>query len=104
MRAPSLTSVEAMSGECSLPRDNGEFVFDEPWQGRALAMAVLVVDRLGVPWTAFQERLITAIASDPHRPYYESWAAALEGLVVDYGLLEPGDLDRAESEQHSEQS
>jgi nitrile hydratase accessory protein len=106
------TSVEAMAGDCALPRDNGEFVFDEPWQGRAFAIAVLLVDRLGVSWTAFQRRLITAIASDPRRQYYESWAAALESLVVDYELVEPSDLERAtrhvrleaESERHSAQS
>jgi hypothetical protein len=30
----------------SLPRDNGELVFEAPWQARALAIAVALVDRL----------------------------------------------------------
>ena len=39
-------------------------------------------DRLGLPWDEFRSRLIAAIADDPERPYYESWAVALEQLVV----------------------
>ncbi len=66
----------------SLPRDNGELVFDAPWQARALAIAVVLVERLGLPWDAFRHRLIASIAEDPNRPYYESWAKALESLVV----------------------
>ena len=34
----------------SLPRDNGELVFDAPWQARALAIAVAVVEKLDLPW------------------------------------------------------
>ena len=34
----------------SLPRDNGELVFEAPWQARALAIAVALVERLGLPW------------------------------------------------------
>jgi hypothetical protein len=32
-----------------------------------------------------RSRLIDAIAADPTRPYYESWATALESLVLDLG-------------------
>src|SRR5262249_18525318 len=32
--------VAAMEGATALPRENGELVFDEPWQGRAFGMAV----------------------------------------------------------------
>ena len=64
-----------------LPRQNGELVFDAPWQGRVLAMAVGAVDALGLEWDDFRQRLIAAIAADPDRPYYESWTVALEQLV-----------------------
>ena len=67
-----------------LPRENGELVFDAPWQGRVLAMAVGVVDHLGLDWDDFRRRLIAAIADDPERPYYESWTSALESLVDDH--------------------
>ena len=67
-----------------LPRQNGELVFDAPWQGRVLAMAVGVVESLGLEWDDFRRRLIAAIADDPERPYYESWTLALEDLVEDH--------------------
>jgi nitrile hydratase accessory protein len=79
----------------SLPRDNGELVFEAPWQARALAIAVAVVERLGLPWDEFRRRLMSAIAADPQRPYYESWSAALESLVVDMNLATPAVLDAA---------
>jgi len=87
--------VAVMSGDGALPRANGELVFDAPWQGRAVALAVVLVDRLGGDWDAFRRRLITAIADDPQRPYYESWAAALESFTVDHGLADTAVLDAA---------
>jgi nitrile hydratase accessory protein len=90
----SLTSdAEAMVGDSALPRDNGAFVFDEPWEGQAFGLAVALVDRLGLPWREFQQRLITAIAARPHGPYYENWAAALESLAIDFNLVSSDELD-----------
>ena len=87
--------VELMEGESALPRDNGELRFAAPWEGRVLALAVALVERLDLPWDAFRLRLIDAIAHAPDRPYYESWAAALEALVVDLELATPLALDAA---------
>jgi nitrile hydratase accessory protein len=81
--------------DASLPRDNGELVFEAPWQARALAIAVALVEKLGLPWDAFRQRLIDAIAEDPQRPYYESWGSALESMVVELELTTPSDLDAA---------
>ena len=64
--------------EASLPRDNGELVFEAPRQARAVAIAVTVVERLGLPGDVFRHRLMAEIADDPQRAYYESWGAALE--------------------------
>ena len=79
----------------SLPRENGELVFDAVWQARAWAIAVAVVERLGLPWDAFRHRLMASIAEDPHRPYYESWTKALESLVVAESLATAAALDEA---------
>jgi hypothetical protein len=40
-------------------------------------------------------RLMEEIAKDPPRPYYESWGAALESMVVDLDLTTPAALDAA---------
>ena len=41
---------------------------------------------------------MAAIADQPDRPYYESWVAALERLVVDRGLLTTQDIDNRSAE------
>ena len=84
-----------MDGVSALPRDNGELVFSAPWEGRAFALAVALVEELDVPWDAFRLLLIDAIAQDPDRPYYESWAVALEAFVISHGLATPEALDNA---------
>jgi nitrile hydratase accessory protein len=89
-----LSDAIAMMGEqTSPPRDNGELVFDAPWQARAFAIALATVERTGLPWDAFRLRLIDAIADEPDRPYYDCWVVALEALVVKEGLIARGELD-----------
>jgi nitrile hydratase accessory protein len=88
--------VALMAGPGALPRDNGELAFSAPWEARALAMAVGLVERLGLPWDTFRQRLIKAVADAPDRPYYESWAVALEALVVELKVTTPEALDAAE--------
>jgi nitrile hydratase accessory protein len=77
------TAREDAFAEQTLPRSNGELAFDHPWQARALAMAVLLVERTGRPWDDFRRRLVDAIADSPGRPYWESWVVALEALAAE---------------------
>lgn len=87
--------AEAMGGSTALPRRNdGEPVFDQPWQGRAVAVAIETVAALGLSWDDFRNRLIAAIGTDPGRDYYESWLAALEDLVAAHGLASCQEIDR----------
>ena len=51
--------LEAVS---ALPRDNGELVFDAPWQGRVLALALGLIDLFGLEWAVFRQHLSAAIA------------------------------------------
>jgi nitrile hydratase accessory protein len=87
--------VAALEGAGAPPRRNGELVFAAPWEGRAFGMALAVVERLGLDWSAFQRRLVAAIAEAPEAPYYACWTAALERLLVDHGVLSGADLDAA---------
>ena len=65
-----------------LPRRNGELAFDAPWQSTVFALAAAVVEHaFGGDREPFRRQLITAIAAEPGRPYWESWTAALEALV-----------------------
>ncbi len=89
-------TLTSLSGPAAPPRRNGELVFDAPWQGRAFGMAIGVVERLGLEWKVFQERLISEIARHPEAPYYDSWVAALETLIVDYGAVTAAEIDTAQ--------
>ena len=93
---PRLAEVDAaLAGRTALPRDNGELVFEEPWQGRALGMGVVVLDRTGASWPEFRRRhLVAAIRRRPPEPresaataYYAAWLDALEALLAERGLL-----------------
>ena len=86
-----------MPGPAALPRQNGELVFDAPWQGRMLGAAIALVEQLDVDWDEFRRRLIAAIADDPRRPYYDSWTVALESLVVDHSIATRADVDERAS-------
>jgi len=76
-----MTEPLSLSG-LDLPRRNGELAFDAPWQGTVFALAAAVVEHaFGGDREPFRQQLITAIAAEPARPYWESWTAALETLV-----------------------
>jgi hypothetical protein len=76
-----------------VPRSNGELAFDAPWQSRAFGMAAAVVEtRFGRDWEPFRRELIAAVAADEDRPYWESWTAALESLLVSAGLVSADEL------------
>ena len=83
-----------VDGPAAPPRSNGELVFDAPWQARVFGLAAAVVEtRFAGDREPFRRRLIAAIAADPDRPYWDSWAVALEDLVTTSGLVPAGAVD-----------
>jgi hypothetical protein len=83
-----------VDGAAAPPRSNGELVFDAPWQTRVFGLAAAVVETtFDGDREPFRQRLIAAIADDPERPYWDSWALALEDLVTSTGLLPTGAVD-----------
>jgi hypothetical protein len=77
-----------LSGYAPLPRANGELVFDEVWHGRALGMGVVVLERLGLPWSAFRDHLVAAIerhgqpeGETAAEAYYVAFLDAIESIV-----------------------
>jgi nitrile hydratase accessory protein len=84
----------ALGAAAPLPRDNGELVFEEPWQGRALGMGVVALERTGASWAEFRRHLVAAIAAREPAPgesaataYYAAWLDALEALLAERSLL-----------------
>ena len=83
----------ALAASAPLPRSNGELIFEEPWQGRSLGMAVVALERAGVPWPVFSRQLALAVARhryDPDEPaasaYYAAWLDALERTLREAGV------------------
>lgn len=82
-----------LDGPVSPPRDNGEIVFAALWERRVFGLAVAAC-RSGVyDWDTFRERLIARIAADEDRPYWQSWAAALQDVLEQADAISPGELD-----------
>ncbi|MEO5899050.1 MAG: nitrile hydratase accessory protein [Ilumatobacteraceae bacterium] len=98
-RSEQLTSVATALGSTAAwpTAGDGEPVFAEPWEGRAFAMALELVERGELTWDDFRVRLIAAIAADPHRPYYESWVIAVEQLALDTAAVTRDDIEIARS-------
>jgi nitrile hydratase accessory protein len=94
--ARELSTVDGgLGAHVALPRDNGELVFEEPWQGRALGMGVVALERTGASWPEFRRYLAAAIAARPRgvgesdaTAYYSAWLDALEALLAERGLLD----------------
>ena len=68
-------------GQVAPPRRNGELVFDASWQARAFGMAMALLDGQGLGWETFRCHLVSAIAAQPERPYYEQFVEALAALA-----------------------
>jgi hypothetical protein len=75
-----------VEGVAAPPRSNGELVFSAPWQARAFGICVAVLEREGLGWDAFRPHLVSAIADDPDRDYYDSFGLALDAFVAEGGL------------------
>ena len=82
-----------VAGPAAPPRSNGEVVFDTPWQQRVFGMTLALDEAAAVPWETFRARLIARIAEDEARPYWESWAAALEDVLATSAMLSTTDVD-----------
>ena len=86
-----------VAGPAAPPRSNGELVFDTPWQQRVFGLTLALGETAEVPWETFRARLIARIAQDEARPYWESWAAALEDVLTASALLSTADVDTRQS-------
>jgi nitrile hydratase accessory protein len=92
--------VDALPFGERIPRRAGDVTFDHAWEIRAFSMTVALHEKLGFPWSQFQQELIAAIRtweaeqSDLEQwSYYERWMAALEELARSKGWTSQAELD-----------
>ena len=94
--------ITNMEGPEALPRDNGELVFEAPWEGRAFGVAVTMNNDGLYEWREFRDRLVEEIAAAKRdgaaSTYYERWVASLEKLTVAKGLVTLEELDARTAE------
>ena len=91
-----------MEGAAALPRDNGELVFEAPWEGRAFGIAVTLNEQRLYEWGEFRDELVEKISADEEASvqssYYERWLGAMEELLLKRGLVTLEELDRRMAE------
>lgn len=87
----SEAAIFYMGGGDSLPRENGELVFHEPWEGRAFGLAVVMHQNERYTWDEFRNQLIDEIErSEDHEEdstYYEHWLRSLEKVSLIKGFV-----------------
>ena len=97
--------ISNMEGAAALPRDNGELVFGEPWEGRAFGIAVALNNARLYGWREFRDELVEQIAVGDtaaiDSSYYVRWLAAMEHLLLKCGLLTGVELDARTAEYAS---
>src|SRR6201993_5469725 len=82
-----------LEGPVPPPRHNGEIVFGAPWERRLFGLTVALCRSGKCEWETFRQRLIRRIAEDETRPYWRSWAAALEDVLAGSSLVTRAELD-----------
>lgn len=89
----------AAAGAAAPPMENGELLFEAPWEARAFGMAHRLCDAGCFSWDAFRDHLIAEIARwdaghgpDEGYAYYQHWLTALERTLADAGLADAADL------------
>lgn len=87
-----------------LPMENGEVVFDAPWQGRIFGMAVALSEQGLFTWAEFQQELINYVSSWDGRPvttrvatedyaYYDHFSDALTAILQSKSTLSGVEID-----------
>ena len=94
--------ISAMETQIALPRENGELIFQAPWEARAFGLAVALNQKDLYKWREFSAELAATIAAadqnDDPANYYTRWIASLEELIIAKGLLSREQLDAKTAE------
>ncbi|HSI26624.1 MAG TPA: hypothetical protein VK948_04380, partial [Aeromicrobium sp.] len=80
------------AGPAAPPRANGELAFNAPWERRIFGLT-MALTRTVFNYEDFRQHLIARVGQAPERPYWQSWAAALEDALNDACVLDVAALD-----------
>ena len=90
MPAPETLLDDA--GPVAPPRTNGELAFNAPWERRVFGVTMALTDEV-FSHEDFRQRLISRVGEAPERPYWQSWAAALEDVLSQACAIDVDALD-----------
>lgn len=92
--AEDIAAQLAKDGPAAPPRDNGELMFESPWESRLFGMTMALCEKGHIEWSVFQQQLIAEIGywertakPDEDYHYYHHWLAALETVLKDKAFL-----------------
>ena len=94
-------NIATMEIQIALPRENGELVFQAPWEARAFGLAVALNEKDLYEWREFSSQLASEIAAEQNNDpssYYARWIASLEELLIARGLISREQLDARTAE------
>ena len=89
---PAAEALLDVEGPGAPPRSNGELAFAEPWERRVFGVTMALTQSL-FAYEDFRQRLIERVQEAPARPYWHSWAIALEDVLKDACSLDSEALD-----------
>ncbi len=89
---PASEALLDVDGPAAPPRANGELAFAAPWERRVFGLTMALTENI-FSYEDFRQRLIGRVAEAPNRPYWQSWAAALEDALSDACAIESESLE-----------
>jgi len=89
---PAAEGLLDVDGPAAPPRANGELAFTAPWERRVFGVTMALTDNV-FSYEDFRQRLIDRLAEAPARPYWQSWAAALEDALSEACAIDSELLD-----------
>jgi hypothetical protein len=89
---PAAEALLDVDGPAAPPRSNGELAFNAPWERRVFGVTMALADSI-FSYEDFRQQLIRSVGEAPERPYWQSWAAALEEVLSDACAIDAQALD-----------
>jgi nitrile hydratase accessory protein len=102
VRFEEYAATQMLGQPDSPPRREGKLFFSEEWQRTVFGMALALSKEGHFEWEDFRQNLIKAIAAwekdacngESTWDYYTRYTMALIEVLEQYGILEPGELER----------
>ena len=76
-----------------IPIEADEPVFHHRWQARVFVILLMTNAMLGISYAAFRWAEERVPKAQYLAGYYQIWLGALEQMLIDHGVLAPGELD-----------